>query len=209
MAGAHRILALRARARFLIALLAVLVACAPADRRPSPPAATPPRNPPPAAGAAIAADSSYDWHVLVVAPFGSALQDIPGPLHEVLLFRDEARRADETDIPECYAGGAAPPRFAGLEAQEFLLCFRNGRLSRIEATVRLDPAQAPQAFAAACALWLKSATSVAAQRGACDGSDGEVRFSGRLDEQSDPAADPRDPSGTAFAITLDSAADRP
>ncbi len=36
-------------------------------------------------------DASYDWHVLLVAPFGSVLKDVPLTLHEVLLFRDEAQ----------------------------------------------------------------------------------------------------------------------
>ena len=35
-------------------------------------------------------DASYDWHGLLIAPFGSVLKDIPLTLHEVLLFRDEA-----------------------------------------------------------------------------------------------------------------------
>ena len=52
-------------------------------------------------------DASYDWHVLLVAPFGSVLKDIPLTLHEVLLFRDEAHGAAAADDAECYAADAA------------------------------------------------------------------------------------------------------
>src|SRR5258707_15738106 len=67
------------------ALLGALVAC----RAPSPRAAPPDRAPPPPA-THEPGDASYDWHGLLIAPFGSVLKDIPLALHEVLLFRDDA-----------------------------------------------------------------------------------------------------------------------
>jgi hypothetical protein len=40
-----------------------------------------------------------------------------------------------------------------------LLCFKQDRLSRIQASVRVPAAQAPEVFAAACTGWLKNAAS--------------------------------------------------
>jgi hypothetical protein len=37
-----------------------------------------------------ATDPSYDWHGQVIVPFGVLLKSSPVPLHEVLLFHDEA-----------------------------------------------------------------------------------------------------------------------
>src|SRR5271170_7810382 len=52
-------------------------------------------------------DASYDWRVLLIAPFGSVLKEIPLTLHEVLLFRDKAHGAQADDAAaadyECYA----------------------------------------------------------------------------------------------------------
>jgi hypothetical protein len=155
------------------ALLAALVAC----RAPSPRAAPPDRAPPPPA-AREPADASYDWHGLLIAPFGSVLKDIPVALHEVLLFRDDAHgnaatgntaagnaatgnaAADAAAVDaECYAADAPAPRFVGRIPDEYLLCFNQGRLSRIQASVRVGVAQASDVFAAACAGWLKNAAS--------------------------------------------------
>ena len=54
-------------------------------------------------------DASYDWHVLLIAPLGSALKEIPMKLHEVLLFRDEAPGAAAADDARvlCSQRGAA------------------------------------------------------------------------------------------------------
>src|ERR1700732_3251517 len=68
-----------------VALRAPIAAC----HTPSPRVAAPDRTPPPPP-AHEPADASYDWHGLLIAPFGSVLKDIPAALHEVLLFRDEA-----------------------------------------------------------------------------------------------------------------------
>jgi hypothetical protein len=137
-------------------------------------------------------DASYDWHVLLIAPFGSVLKDIPVPLHEVLLFRDEARGAVAADDAECYAPDQDAPRFVGHTPDEYLLCFKQDRLTRIQASVRLGTEQAPEVFAAACAGWLQRAVASAAPAApsaapsaaptidSCEGREGATRFSARL-----------------------------
>jgi hypothetical protein len=153
---------------FSAALLPTVVAC----RAPEPRIAAPDRVPSPPA-AHEPADPSYDWHGLLIAPFGSLLKDIPAALHEVLLFRDDAHgngtagnaatggaAADAAAVDaECYAADAPAPRFVGRVPEEYLLCFKQDRLSRIQASVRVVVAQAPGVFAAACAGWLKNAAS--------------------------------------------------
>jgi hypothetical protein len=207
------------------ALLATVVAC----RAPAPRIAAPERVPPPPAAQELG-HGSYDWHVLLIAPFGSVLKDIPVALHEVLLFRDEvhgnaatgkaAAEAPAADA-ECYAGDAPAPRFVGRIPDEYLLCFKQDRLSRIQASVRLAAAQASEVFAAACAGWLKNAASTTAveasgagepgvvspsaevqSEGACEGRDGAIRFHGRLEEEPDRAQMPQTES--ILSITLDS-----
>src|SRR5271168_1696921 len=69
-------------------LLGALLAL-PACRAPAPRATTPDRAAP-VPDVHEPVDASYDWHGLLIAPFGSVLKDIPATLHEVLLFRDEA-----------------------------------------------------------------------------------------------------------------------
>jgi hypothetical protein len=191
---------------------------------PSSRATAPEHAPPP--NAQEPEDASYDWHALLVAPFGSVLKEIPLTLHEVLLFKDEAHAGAKADDAaadaECYAADSPGPRFVGRTPDEYLLCFRQDRLSRIQASVLLPTAQAPGMFAAACARWLKNAAATgrteppnAAAPSAtvpsgsdCVGRDGPVRFSGRLGEESGrpdvpqtdgPAAE------TTLSITLDSA----
>lgn len=194
------------------ALLTALVAC----RAPSPRVDAPDRSPPPPAPHEPA-DGSYDWHGLLIAPFGSVLKDIPIRLHEVLLFRDEAHdSASANDAAavdaECYAADAPAPRFVGRIPEEYLLCFKQGRLARIQASVRIAAAQAPGVFAAACADWLKKAapapeaqTSAAPVGAACEGRDGDIRFRGRLEEEPGRAEMPQTES--ALSMTLDSAPD--
>src|SRR5471032_653703 len=84
----------------LFAAAVTLTACAASSRKPD---ASPAPAPP-------ALDGSYDWHVLMAAPFGTLLKDIPLTLHEVLLFRDDGPRA-ATEDPECYAPDNAAPQF--------------------------------------------------------------------------------------------------
>jgi hypothetical protein len=179
--------------------------------------------PPPAAHEP--ADASYDWHGLLIAPFGSVLKDIPMALHEVLLFQDEAHGGAAADNAsaadaECYAADAPAPRFVGRFPDEFLLCFRQGRLSRIQASARLTAAEAPDVFAAACAGWLKNAASgtegpgaaapgtagpgvEARSAGGCEGRDGAIRFRGRLGEE--PGREETPQMESMLSITLESA----
>lgn len=212
------------------ALLAALAAC----RAPSPRVNAPaPAPPPPPAAHELGGDSS-DWHGLLIAPFGSVLKDIPAALHEVLLFRDEepgsASAADADTVgAECYAADAPAPRFLGRTPDEYVLCFKQERLSRIQASVRITAAQAADVFAAACADWLKNAapatTGLGApgtgtpragmpgagtpraetrSAGACEGRDGDTRFRGRLEEEPDRAE--QDRTEMVLSIILDGAA---
>jgi len=156
------------RGALSLTLLGALVAC----RAPSPRTAAPDRVPPPPAAHELG-DASYDWRGLLIAPFGSVLKDIPVALHEVLLFRDDAHGnaapgnaapgsagADAAAVDaECYAADAPAPRFVGRIPEEYLLCFKQDRLSRIQASVRVPAAQAAEVFAAACTGWLKNAAS--------------------------------------------------
>jgi hypothetical protein len=158
-----------------IAIPALLAACA------APPVQSTP--PPPRLAAPL--DVTYDWHVLLAAPFGSLLKDAPLAVHEVLLFRDEAPGASAADEAECYALNVEPPRFLARQPEEFLLCYVHDRLSRIEATVRLPGSEAQQTFADACGLWMKNAGEQIAD--GCAGTDHGVGFSGRLEADSSSA----------------------
>jgi hypothetical protein len=206
-----------------VALLAPMAAC----HTPSPRVTATVRTPPPPA-AQVPVDASYDWHGLLIAPFGSVLKDIPVALHEVLLFReahggsaaDNAAAADA----ECYATDAPAPRFVGHIPDEYLLCFRQDRLSRVQASVRLTATEGPGVFAAACAEWLAelpkdasppntaptnpaptspAPTSPAPNGAACEGRDGAIRFRSRLEEEPDQAEMPQ--KEAVLSITLESA----
>jgi hypothetical protein len=173
-------------ARWAVAAAAVwmLAACATSKLKIAPP----PPSPPPL-------DASYDWHVLLIAPFGSVLKDIPLATHEVLVFRDEERSASPTDDAECYAANGTGLRFMMRSPSSYLLCFNHGRLSRIEATVRLPENEAAQIVASACALWMKNANaqapSAAASAGsasseasqACDGAEGGIAFAAHSERE--------------------------
>jgi hypothetical protein len=168
-------------------MLLTLAACATTPKSvPQPPAATAP-----------ALDASYDWHGLLLLPFGSVLKDAPFTLHEVLMFRDAAHAAPSDDA-ECYAIEQAAPRFLARTPSEYLLCFRHDHLARVDATVTLPQEEAPGIFSDACTLWQRSAgaglpgaepteTVPAATAGAsaCDGRDGAIAYSGRLEENVD------------------------
>jgi hypothetical protein len=158
----------------------------------------------PVAAAPAPVEPSYDWHVLLVAPFGSLLKDIPLPKSEVLVFDSPAADAPR----ECYGIDAAPPRFLSQVPTELTLCFRHDRLARIEATVMLPAGEAPQILAAACALWQRNAAATVPQpalapdapAGACRGRDGGVDFDGRPDPEADLDADH---SSLPYTMTLD------
>jgi hypothetical protein len=165
----------------LVLMLAACAASAPKPAAPPEPVPAP-------------LDASYDWHVLVVVPFGSALKDVPLTLHEVLLFRDEAQSAAPADELECYAVDGKRPLFAARSPIEYLLCFKQDRLSRIEATVRLPAGDATRIFADACGLWIKNAQATTE---ACAGSDGGVTFAGHFENEPENFAQ--------FSIQLDAA----
>jgi hypothetical protein len=150
-----------------IAVCALLSACASAPRH----SVSPPPGPVPAPPAA---DPAYDWHGLMIAPFGSVLRDMPGALHEVLQFHDESRAQDDAEDQDCYGTNAPTPDFAGRKLDGYLLCFRHDRLVRIEATLRLAPDEAASVLARACAAW----------QGRCQGQEGDINFSVRLGEDS-------------------------
>jgi hypothetical protein len=211
-----------ARATVAATLLAVLAACASTGPRGADQAPAPPSTPQPL-------DASYDWHGLLAAPMGSALKEVPVNLHEVLLFRDESRGVVAPDDPECYASDAAAPRFVGRAPEEYLLCFKRDHLSRIQASVKLTAAEAPEVFAAACALWLKNAAApgtaasgtAASGGGVCEGRDGAVHFSGQMtdssgrvtvrggqvtDHRSQTSEQPEE-AGMLLSIVLDGSAD--
>lgn len=139
-------------------------------------------------------DASYDWHGLVVVPFGTLLKSSPTPLHEVLLFHDDSHANSPELGKDCFTVDGQPPRLMGREPEEFLLCFSHDRLDRIEASVPMKAGEGPAVLARACALWLKNAPVAA--RNSCEGHEGEVAFSAHL------AGLPSDSSAGATAGTV-------
>jgi hypothetical protein len=128
-----------------------------------------------------AANASFDWHPLVVAPFGTRLVDSPIPLHEVLLFREQSHEPAEIESKDCYAVDGTPPTFVGRAPDEYLMCFEHDRLERIEASVRFAAdAAAAGDFERACAQWLGNAHPLTKADDACEGRDGDIAFSARL-----------------------------
>jgi hypothetical protein len=173
----------RARLHARWAVLAAAALMAAACATPKPRIAAPLPTPPPL-------DASYDWHVLVTAPFGSVLKDIPLTVHEVLLFRDEAHGEGAADDTECYAVNGTGPRFIARSPSLYLLCFKHGRLARIEAAVRLPEKEAERIFTDACALWTKDTRAPNTE--GCEGSEGGTAFAAHIER----AADGTDPQLT-------------
>lgn len=191
------------------------------------PAAAPDPNPGAPPGAAPHDEGSYDWHGLLIAPFGTVLKAIPLTLHEVLLFRDDTPGSGSDDAAagapapgaaDCYAADTPAPPFAGRTPEAYVLCFTHDRLARMQVSVRLTTAEAPGVFAAACAAWLNEATPAAAAPATgvpapeiaaaeasavgCTGRNGAIRFSGRLEQAADR---PEMPSAELMmSITLES-----
>lgn len=198
-------------------LIAVLLAAAAGCQTPSS-RVTAANSAPPPAPAPAPLDPTFDWHVLVIAPFGSMLKEVPAALHEVLLFRDRDPGRDPGKDPgkdpgavapedgECYSADT-PPRFIAHTPDEYMLCFKQDRLSRIQATVRLPEPDAAAVFAAACAGWLKNAPppdaaesppAAAAPGGtACEGRDATGHFIAHFEQEPE----------TALSIVLDGAGD--
>ena len=163
----------------LSVMMLALSACASAPKSPPPPA--------PVAAAPVL-DASYDWHGLLLLPFGTVLKDVPFTLHEVLLFRD-ASHAEQGDDAECYAMEQAAPRFLARTPGQYLLCFSHDRLARVEASVNLPQDEAARIFSDACGLWMKTAAA-AAGPGACAGRDGAIGYDGRLEQNADRTESP-------------------
>jgi hypothetical protein len=173
---------------------------------------TMPKNPPPPGNAASGPpplEASYDWHGLLLVPFGSVLKEVPFTLHEVLLFRD-AEHAAAGDEPECYAIEQTAPRLVERTPSEYMLCFKHDRLVRVQATVNLPQSQAARILSDACGLWHRNggaphggappaiAEATDAAPTVCDGRDGAISYSGRLDQEADPDNAP-------LTVTLDAA----
>jgi hypothetical protein len=171
-------MALRLRTGIAYSSLAALAACVSPTLPPHPTPAAPPQ--PARASPSDAPDASYDWRRLVIVPFGTLLKEIPLSLHEVLLFRDAAHGIDGKEETDCYAIDGTPPQFVGRRPDEYLLCFENDRLTRIEASARLAADSAGTVFAAACAHWLANSTPAAADSDSCEGRDGATEFRARL-----------------------------
>jgi hypothetical protein len=158
--------------------LLALGACASSKRVEAPPPAPPP------APAPLQQDASYDWHVLLVAPFGSVVREVPYKLHEVLLFKDQASPA--ADSGECYASESPPPTFLKRTPTEFLLCFQHDHLARIEAVVLLPKDEVRDIMSSACLLWhAKAKDSAPATAPPCVGSDGTVHYEAHLEEEAE------------------------
>ncbi len=160
--------------------------------------AAPPPAPPPAPAPAPAVrrvlEGAYDWRNLAMAQFGSRLQDLAIPVHEVLLFGDRLEPADAADPvgEECYAPDAPVRHFIGRSIDSYLLCFANGRLDRIEAVVSLPAAAAADEFARSCDDWQAGTVAVDPRTAAhCTGTDAHGRtFSASLGESVDGASVP-------------------
>jgi hypothetical protein len=189
-----------------VAVVLLMTACAASKPRIEPPPAAPPPL-----------DASYDWHVLVVAPFGSVLKDVPLATHEVLLFRDSASGAPAGDEPECYAVNGTAPRFMARQPSEYLLCFKHDRLSRVEATVLLPADKTEQILADACGLWMKSAQAPpkadapkteAPTLGGCEGIEGNVAFAASIERSPDDTDVQLTIQLDATDLASDAAADR-
>jgi hypothetical protein len=172
--------------RVVVALSGVAALCACVS--PSVPPHAPPR------------DASYDWHGLMILPFGTLLKDSPLALHEVLLFQDAAQGGADALHQDCYAIAGEPPPFVGHRPDEYLLCFSHDRLIRIDASVRLAGESAGALFAAACAQWRGTQAPGEQTPDSCEGRDGMTRFSARLAAEPAPAASA--PAPAALSISL-------
>jgi hypothetical protein len=191
------------RVRLLALLLAMaLTACVPTSKN---------LPPPPASPAPAPLEASYDWHGLLLVPFGSVLKEIPFTLHEVLLFHDAAQ-APSSDEAECYAIEQAAPRLLARIPSEYMLCFKHDRLTRVQATVNLPQNEALQVLNDACGLWQRQGAAVQTELGArsegrpaaagqpadCAGRDGGIAYAGRVDRDESQ-------SDAALTVTLDAA----
>jgi hypothetical protein len=177
-----RFAAVAAAAVAAVASTAWLEGCSMSGRvRGSAPAA------PAGAPAAVATPAlAHDFTPLVMAPFGTAFKDVPGPLTEVLVFHqsDTGRSSEDAD---CFRPSVVVS-FLGRAPADHLLCFDHDRLKRIEASVALPAAEAPALFAAACADWGRGNAATALEPDACAGREGAIAFSAHRAQDADSAA---------------------
>jgi hypothetical protein len=176
--------------REIVALLlaVLLAACAGAPPKAAPPLST--KVSPNASASAAAAASSIvaatgDWRELIPAPFGSVLTNVQLPLREVLLFRDEPRGAAEAEEQECHAKSGSPFMFAGHPTADYVLCFSEERLYRIEVAQRWNSREPAAEFSSMCDRWLKGLSDMERDATRCHGHEGNTEFSAR---RIDPAS---------------------
>ena len=120
-----------------------------------------------------APEPGFDWRTLPLAPFGSRLQELHVPVHEVLLFQDSNDGQGRAALPEreCFAPDGPRRQFVGREVDSDLLCFHDGRLQRVEVTVSLPAGEAARELARYCDGWLAVATAGGARTPAhCSGA---------------------------------------
>jgi len=161
--------------------------------------------------------------VLLIAPFGSVLKDIPLALHEVLLFRTTRmvmpRRVMRGRRAGCRCGvlcrRCARTAFVGRTPDEYLLCFK-ARSPVAHSSVRAHSDRSSGRRIRRGMRQLveeyvdgrrcdgrRSAERRSSKCGACEGRDGATRFRGWLEEEPDGAEEPQ--TETVLSITLDSA----
>jgi len=143
-------------------------ASAPQPAHRAPPASTPAQAPPPV---------SYDWRPLRLVPFGTLLKDMPVALNEVVPFH-EAGTGAQAQSSDCFSmDGASPPSLNGRRPELYHLCFEHDRLHRIEAQLRLAPAEAQPLLAALCAQWFGRAPDRGPAADGCTGSEADTGIS--------------------------------
>ena len=162
----------RPRLITLAALCALLAGCA-----------APPRREPQMAPAHPVAPAD-DWRSVPITPFGTLLQDVHVPLHEVLMFGEQRHE-------ECYALDAPAGRFIGRAADSYLLCYSSGRLDRVEMSVSLPEAGAEAEFSRYCDAWQKGTASLLPRTAtSCGGTETQgLSFSASLGDFPDDAGD--------------------
>ncbi len=153
--------------------------------------------PTPAAADSAAAGSPAHghWRSLVPAPFGSRVAQVPFPMNEVLLFHrgpgDAPARADAED-QECFSNAGSPLEFRGAHVEDYVVCFFQERLFRVEAALRL-PADAPADSAQRwCTDWregtqpLPVAKAASTNSAVCAGVQGGTAFSASVSADDQP-----------------------
>ena len=128
------------------------------------------------------ADPSGDWRRFAVAPFGSLLQDVHVPVHEVLMFGEQAQQ-------ECYALDAPARSIFGRQVDSYLLCYSKGRLDLVELSVSLPEAGAEAEFSRYCDEWQRGTVANWPRTpGSCSGTTAQgLSFSASLGQSPEDA----------------------